>query len=58
MQHHHIKPDEAQLVQVDLGSRPSYHIYRPDGLWAKLERTFQTREAAQAYINDRGWKAI
>lgn len=36
--------------------RTSYRVYRPDGMWAKEVMTFLTRELAQAYCDENGWR--
>lgn len=56
MQHHHLGPNDAQIVEDNMGTvRTSYRVYRPDGMWAKLDMTFPTRPLAEEYCADNGW---
>lgn len=57
--HHHIKANQAHVVQNDLKSgRPAYQVYRPDGIWAKLVMEFSTDAQAVAFAKERGWEVI
>jgi hypothetical protein len=54
---HNLKANEASVVQVDLGSRPSFNVYRPDGVaYVKLVMSFPTREAANNYVAKNNWE--